>query len=225
MAEALGTFLLVLVGCGAIVANATQPLGHLGVSLAWGAIVAIVIATTGHIGGAHINPAVTVSLAAAGHFPWRRVGPYVVAQCLGAVLGAYTLRAAFGTTAFVGATIPSVGTATLYGMEILATAFLVFVITAVATDPKVRFPAPLAVGGAVFLCALVIGGFTGASMNPARSLGPAVAAGLPWTSVVPYTLAPVIGGLLGAAGFGAMRSRAHRHRDAIEAVRTAVEDA
>ncbi len=131
----------------------------------------------GHISGAHLNPAVSLAFALARHFPWRLVGAYWVAQCLGAIAAALLLRASLGDVADVGATMPSGSDGQSFLWELVLTFFLMLVIMAVATDTRaVGEAAAIAVGGTVALGALVGGPVSGASMNPARSLGPALAA-------------------------------------------------
>lgn len=203
LAEAFATFALVVGGCGAIVADAhAGTLGGVGVALAFTAIIAVMVYATGHLSGAHINPAITIGFAATGHFPWRRVPGYVAAQCTGAILGAGLLRWLFGTTARLGTTAPVAGLAWPQALviEIVATAFLAFVIASVATDARATDPEDgLAIGLAVGLGALFVGPFTGGSMNPARSLGPALAT-LDLESLWLYLAGPLVGAV-GAMGF------------------------
>ncbi|MBL8164685.1 MAG: MIP family channel protein [Anaerolineae bacterium] len=199
-AEFIGTFGLVTAGCGAIMVNAqTGALTHVGIALTFGLIIMVMIAATGHISGAHFNPAVTVAFAITRHFPWREVVYYVVAQVLGAVLGALTLRLLIGDIASLGATLPVGSTLQAFGLEVLLTAVLMFVIISAATDTKaVGTPAALAIGFTVTLDALWGGPISGASMNPARSFGPALIAGI-WEHQWVYILAPLVGASIGAA--------------------------
>lgn len=198
-AELVGTFALVTAGCGAIMVNAqTGALTHVGIALTFGFIVAVMIAATGHISGAHFNPAVTIAFAVTRHFPWRDVLYYVSAQVTGAVLGALALRLLFGNMARLGATLPAGPALQAFGLEVLLTAVLMFVIIAVATDTKaIGTPAALAIGFTVALDAMWGGPISGASMNPARSFGPALVAGV-WDHQWVYWLAPVLGAGLGA---------------------------
>ncbi len=179
-AEAVGTYALVTAGCGAIVVNArTEALGHVGVALTFGLVIMVMIASVGHISGAHFNPAVTVAFALARHFPWRDVPAYIVAQLAGAVAGALTLRTILVDVGTLGATVPGGSVLQSLGMEILLTATLMFVITAVATDTRaVGELAAVAIGATVALDALWGGPVSGASMNPARSFGPALVSGI-----------------------------------------------
>jgi MIP family channel proteins len=199
-AEMLGTFALVTAGCGAIVVNdLTGALGHVGVALTFGLVVLVMVAATGHLSGAHLNPAVTTAFALTQHFPWREVPAYVGAQLLGAVAAALALFGLFGNQAALGATIPrgSVGQALV--LEALLTAALMFVITAVATDTRaVGELSAIAIGFTVGVNALWAGPISGASMNPARSLGPALVSGT-WDDQWIYVLGPLVG-----AAFGAM---------------------
>jgi MIP family channel proteins len=196
LAEALGVFFLVLVGCGAIMMDATTgALGAVGVSLAFGFVIVILVYAMGHVCGAHYNPAITLAFALTGHFPWRRVPTYLLAQLVGATAAAFLLRALLGDVAFVGSTMPAAGVApwVAFVVEGLATFLLALVIIGVATDKRAApGVAGLAIGGAVLVDALAFGGLTGASMNPARSLGPALASGdlsFLWL----YLLAPCVG--------------------------------
>jgi aquaporin NIP len=208
LAEALATFVLVFAGCGAIVADAERDagLGTNGIALAFGLAIAAMIYATGHLSGAHINPAVTVAFCATRHFPLRDAGAYVPAQLGGAVAGALLLRVVWdGTPANLGATVPTVGSGAALVYEAVLTAVLMFVIMAVATDTRaVGAAAAIAIGGTVGLDALFGGPVTGASMNPARSLGPALAAG-EWHDIWIYLVAPVAGAALGALAYQLVR--------------------
>jgi len=194
-AEALGTFFLVLIGPGASMVNAFSggAVTHVGVALAFAFVVIALIHALGHLSGAHINPAVTLAFWSSRRFPATEVAPYVVAQCAGAIAASLTLRAILGPVGAVGATIPNLSVGAAFATEWLLSFILMFVIMAVATDERVADGfAALAIGLTVGFCALVGGPLTGASMNPARSLGPAVAGG-PWTAHWIYWLAPGTG--------------------------------
>lgn len=194
-AEALGTYFLVLIGPGAAMVNAyTQgAVGHAGVALAFAFVVLAMVYALGHVSGAHINPAVTVAFWSVGRFPGRDVLPYVLAQCAGAVAASTTLRGVLGPVGHLGATLPEVGLAGSLVVEWLLSFVLMLVIMAVATDERAAPGfAGIAVGLTVGFCAMMGGPLTGASMNPARSLGPAVA-GWAWTAHWIYWLAPVTG--------------------------------
>ena len=214
-AEFVGTFALVFAGCGAVAANVmTQgAVGHIGISLTFGLTVCAMIYATGHISGAHFNPAVTIAFAAVGRFPWREVPAYVLGQCLAAVVAAGAL--AFVTQgADLGATLPTLPLGRAFFTEALLTFFLMFVISAVATDHRaVGQMAGVAIGTTVTLCALFGGPFTGASMNPARSLGPALfSTGLEWLWL--YSLAPIVGACAGAWLYRWMRCSEDPGQDA-----------
>ena len=205
-ADAIGTFALVFAGCGAIVLDADGgALGHVGISAVFGLVVAVMVAATGHVSGAHFNPAVTLAFAAVGRFPWREVPAYVLGQVVAAVTASLCVRALVGEAADLGTTVLTVSLGTGIGVEFLLTFFLMFVITSVATDARAsgQFAAP-AIGGAVAVCALVGGPLTGASMNPARSLGPALVSGQVdglWL----YLVVPVMGAVVGARTYQLVR--------------------
>jgi MIP family channel proteins len=205
-AEVAGTFALVLAGCGAIVVDKqTGAVGHGGVAATFGLVILVMIATFGHLSGAHFNPAVTVAFALIRHFPWREVPVYVGGQLAGAALGAAVLRALFGAVTGLGVTVPAGPVSQAFGVEFLLTATLMLVITAVATDTRaVGQLAALAIGATVTLDALWGGPVTGASMNPARSFGPALVTGL-WRSHWLYWLAPLLGACAGAAVYQLVR--------------------
>lgn len=193
-AEAIGTFVLVAIGPGAaMVAAKTGAFDHSGVALAFGLAVALVVAATGHLGGAHINPAVTIGFWSVRRFPGRDVVPYVAAQCAGAVAASLVLGWLLGPVGNFGATVPGLTLDRSFAVEAGYTAILGLVIMGVATDA--RSPAgvaPFAIGATVWAGALVTGPLTGGSFNPARSLGPAVAGG-GWDAHWLYWLAPILG--------------------------------
>lgn len=179
-AEALGTFALVFCGTGAIVINQESggAVTHVGVALTFGFIVMAMIYALGGISGAHLNPAVSLAFAIAGKFDWKNVLPYIASQIVGALLASFVLRLLFPANELLGATLPA-GTATQsFVLEFLLTFFLMLVIINVATGSKEQgMFAGLAIGGTVLLEAMFAGPICGASMNPARSLGPAVVSG------------------------------------------------
>lgn len=201
-AEGIGTFGLVFAGCGAIVINTLSggQVTHVGVSLVFGLIITVMIYTFGHISGAHFNPAVTLAFVVARHFPVQRLLGYWCAQLLGALLAAGCLRLLFGNVAQLGTTLPagSGGAWQSFGLETLLTFFLMIVIMAMATDTRaVSQAAALAIGATVGLEALFAGPISGASMNPARSLGPALISGI-WSGQWVYLFAPLLGAVAGA---------------------------
>ena len=208
-AEGLATFALVFAGCGAIVVDAQRggTLGSTGIATAFGLVIMAMIYATGHLSGAHINPAVSVAFSASRHFPAREVAAYVPAQLAGAVAGALLLRLVWhGTPADLGATVPSVGAGSALVYETVMTGFLMFVIMAVATDTRaIGAAAAIAIGGTIALDSLFGGGVTGASMNPARSFGPALVAG-EWHDFWIYVVGPLLGALAAAFAYQLVRS-------------------
>jgi MIP family channel proteins len=207
-AEGLAAFALVFAGCGAAVTNTSYhgALGTVGVALVFGLVIMAMVYATGHLSGAHINPAVTIAFTLTRHFPARDALAYVGAQVAGAAAGALLLLAMWtGKPAQLGATVPSVGGGTALVYEVVLTAFLMFVIMAVATDTRaVGAAAAIAIGATVGLDALFGGPVTGASMNPARSFGPALADGQ-WHLFWVYVVGPVVGAALGALAYQAVR--------------------
>ena len=207
-AEALAAFALVFAGCGAIVADARYDgaLGAVGIALVFGLIITAMIYATGHLSGAHINPAVTVAFVLTRHFPARDAAAYIAAQLAGATAGALLLLAVWpAQPAELGATVPSVAVGGALVYELVLTALLMFVIMAVATDTRaVGAGAAIAIGGTVALDALFGGPVTGASMNPARSFGPALAAG-EWRDAWIYLAGPVTGASAGAFAYQLVR--------------------
>ena len=192
LAEGIGTFFLVLIGPGAVMVDAYThgALGPPGIALAFALVVVALVYALGHLSGAHINPAVTVAFWSVGRFSGRDVPPYLVAQCLGAILASIVMRFVLGPIGDSGATLPHVGLARSFLIEWLFSFVLMLVIMAVATDSRVaNGSAGVAVGFTVGFCAL-LGPLTGASMNPARSLGPAVVGGI-WNGHWIYWVAPV----------------------------------
>jgi MIP family channel proteins len=206
IAEALGTFALVFFGAGAIMVAAKYgAFDQVGIALAFGLVIAAMVYALGHISGAHLNPAVSLGFALSRHFPWRLVGAYWAAQCLAAIAAALLLRTSLGDIADIGATTPSGSDGQSFLWEIVLTFVLMLVIMAVATDTRaVGEAAAIAIGGTVALGALVGGPVSGASMNPARSLGPALAAGELGALWI-YLLAPLVGAALGALAYQLLR--------------------
>jgi len=207
LAEVVGTFALVFAGCGAIMVDAkTHALGHVGVAISFGLVIMVMIYAVGHISGAHFNPAVTLAFAFSRHFPAARVPLYWAAQLAGALLAALVLRGSLGDIAHVGATLPSGSDAQSFLWEAVLSFFLMFVIMAVATDTRaVGEAAAIAVGATVGLDAMFGGPISGASMNPARSLGPAIAAA-DFTAVWIYLTAPFLGAVIAAAIYQFLRN-------------------
>ena len=206
VAEAIGTFALVFAGCGAIMVDATtHALGHVGVALSFGLVIMVMIYAVGHISGAHLNPAVTLAFACTRHFSWPRVPLYWAAQLVGATAAALVLRESLGDVAHVGATLPSGSDGQAFLWEAVLTFFLMFVIMAVATDTRaVGEAAAIAIGATVGLDAMFGGPISGASMNPARSLGPAIAAA-DFNSIWVYLVAPIGGAVAAALAYQLLR--------------------
>jgi aquaporin NIP len=212
-AEAFAAFALVFAGCGAVVADARYDgaLGFVGVALVFGLVIMGMVYATGHLSGAHINPAITIAFTLTRHFPARDAAAYVAAQLAGAALGALLLLAVWpDQPANLGATLPAVGTGSALAYEVVMTAFLMFVVMAVATDTRaVGAGAAIAIGGTVGLDALFGGAVTGASMNPARSFGPALASGT-WSDLWIYFAGPLAGAAVGALAYQTVRSDGQR---------------
>jgi aquaporin NIP len=205
-AEFVGTFALVFAGAGAIMVDAkTHALGHVGVAITFGLVIMAMIYAVGHVSGAHFNPAVTFAFALTRHFPWARAVGYWSAQLLGALAAAALLRGSLGDLAHVGATLPSGSESQSFLWELVLTFFLMFVIMAVATDTRaVGEAAAIAIGGTVGLDAMFGGPISGASMNPARSAGPAIVSG-ELHALWLYIVAPVLGASLGALVYQLVR--------------------
>jgi MIP family channel proteins len=208
VAEGLGAFALVFAGCGAIIAETEHPgtLGTVGIALVFGLIVMAMVYAMGHLSGAHLNPAVTLAFAVTRHFPRGEALAYLTAQIAGALAAAGLLATIWPShPAHLGATLPTVGVGSAFAYETVLTAFLMFVIMAVATDTRaVGAGAAIAIGGTVGLDALFGGPVTGASMNPARSLGPALVSGETGDLWL-YLAAPLVGALLGALAYQLVR--------------------
>jgi len=207
-AEGFGVFALVFAGCGAIITEAEHPgtLGTVGVALVFGLIVMAMVYATGHLSGAHLNPAVTLAFVVTRHFPRAEALAYIAAQLAGALVAAGLLAAIWPSQpAALGATIPTVGVGSAFAYEVVLTAFLMFVIMAVATDTRaVGAGAAIAIGGTVGLDALFGGPITGASMNPARSIGPALVTG-ELQDLWLYLAAPLVGATIGALAYQLVR--------------------
>ena len=210
-AEALAAFTLVFAGCGAIVTEGVHhgALGSVGIALAFGLVIMVMVYATGHLSGAHINPSVTIAFTLTRHFPPREAVAYIAGQVAGAIVAAMLLLAVWPSEpAALGATVPTVAAGSAVVYEALMTAFLMFVIMAVATDTRaVGAAAAIAIGGTIGLDALFGGPITGASMNPARSLGPALASGT-WTDFWVYLVGPIVGASLGALAYQLVRKPA-----------------
>ena len=197
-AEAIGTFALVFAGTGAIVINQTSSgaVTHVGVALTFGLVVLAMIYALGEVSGAHLNPAVTLGFCAAGRMAWADALPYIASQCAGAFAASGLLHFLFPQSATLGATLPADTAMQSFVLEVVLTAILMFVILSVSTGAKEKgITAGIAVGGVIALAALFAGPVSGASMNPARSLAPAVVSGQ-LEHLWIYLLAPVLGAQL-----------------------------
>lgn len=198
-AEGIGTFILVFAGTGAVMANelSGKAVTHVGISFVFGAVVAALIYSLGHLSGAHFNPAVTLAFWASGFFPQQRVLPYIAAQSIGAVVASALLLTSLGRVANLGATLPLNGNwyQSLI-LETVLTFILMLVILGSGLDRRAHIGfAGIAIGLTVGLEAACMGAITGASMNPARSLGPALIGGI-WQHHWVYWVAPIAGAQL-----------------------------
>ena len=199
IAEGVGTFILVFAGTGAVMVNKISggAVTHLGISFVFGAVVAALIYGLGHVSGAHFNPAVTLAFWTSGFFPKWKVLPYILAQCWGAIAASFVLLITLGNVANLGATLPLNGNwLQSFVLEIVLTFILMLVILGSGLDRRAPIGfAGLAIGLTVGLEAAFMGPITGASMNPARSLGPALIGGI-WQHHWLYWIAPIFGAQL-----------------------------
>lgn len=206
--EFLGTFTLVFCGAGACVIDHVTQGGvtHVGVGLTFGLVVMALIYSLGDVSGAHFNPAVTLGFVLAKRFPAHRAMPFIIAQILGAIIASAAHRAIFGNVANLGATLPATGTGASFMLEIILTAILMFVILCVSSgSEETGLMAGIAIGGVVGLEALFAGPISGASMNPARSVGPALVSGnmnYLWV----YLIAPLLGAAIAVPCWMVVRS-------------------
>ena len=207
-AEGLGTFALVFAGCGAIVTDTVHrgSLGTVGIGLVFGLVILAGIAAFGHLSGAHFNPAVTTSFLLTRHLPRRDAAAYVGAQLAGATAAALLLWVVWPhKPAHLGATVPTIALGRAVIVEAIMSALLMVVILSVATDTRaVGAPAAIAIGSVVALDAMFGGPLTGASMNPARSFGPALVSDQ-WMSFWVYLLGPLVGAPAGAFAYQFVR--------------------
>ncbi|KAH9626028.1 hypothetical protein KSS87_014806 [Heliosperma pusillum] len=211
VAEFVGTFILIFAATAGPIVNEKYNGAEslIGNAACAGLAVMIIILSTGHISGAHLNPSLTIAFAALRHFPWVQVPAYIAAQIAASILASLTLKGVFHPFMSGGVTVPSVGTGQAFALEFLITFNLMFVVTAVATDTRaVGELAGIAVGATVMLNILVAGPSSGASMNPVRTLGPAVAAGN-YKAVWIYLVAPTLGALGGAAIYKLVQLQEH----------------
>lgn len=207
LAELIGTFMLVFCATGAGIANEASKgtVTHVGIAITCGLIVLSLIYALGDISGAHLNPAVSIAFAAAKRFSWSQVIPYSIAQIAGAVLASLTLRFLFPASEFLGATMPSGSLTQSFVLEIILGAILMFVILAVSTGAKEKgITAGIAIASVVGLEIMFAGPICGASMNPARSFGPAIMSGHMEHFWI-YLSAPVIGMLIATGLYGVIK--------------------
>ncbi len=193
-AEFIGTFAMVFCGTAAMAVNETSGgVSHEGVAITWGLIVMAMIYAFGEYSGAHFNPAVTLSFALANRFAWKKVPAYIITQIIGAIVASVAVKALLPQSDYIGATIPTVTHMSAFWIELLLSFFLMITILQISTGSKEIGPvAGLAVGGVILLEAMFAGPLTNASMNPARSLGPALI-GNHWEPMWIYLSAPFVG--------------------------------
>lgn len=202
LAELLGTFALVFAGTSAIIINDVTggSVSHVGISLTFGLVVMSMVYTVGNISGAHLNPAVTFGFWVSGRFTGRKLLPYAMSQCAGAFLASAVLRLLFPQHSTLGATIPAGSISQAFCLEVILAFLLMFVIINVSVGAKeTGLMAGVAIGAIIGLEAMLAGPITGASMNPARSLAPAVVSGNLQQLWI-YMVAPFLGAYLGIWG-------------------------
>ncbi|MFT6069688.1 MAG: aquaporin NIP [Bacteriovoracaceae bacterium] len=199
VAEFIGTFFLVFFGCGSMILGELYPTYDSGfIPVIWGGSVAMMIYAVGHISGAHFNPAVTLAFWSVKRFPAKRVPGYLISQILGGLLASLVHLVIFGASSKFGATELSLSLSGGIIVEVILSFALMFVIISVATDSRaVGEMAGIAIGTTVALCAFVGGPLTNASMNPARSIAPAIMSGN-YTNLWVFIVAPILGAVLGA---------------------------
>ena len=211
IAEFIGTFFLVFVGCGAMVINnhTGGVVTHVGVAMSWGLIVMVLIYSIGDISGAHINPAVSIGFWIAQRFPFKKLLPYISLQLLGALLASYSLKMMFPEDETLGSSLPTGSWQQSFIFEMILTFLLMFVILHVSTGAKEKgIMAGAAIGATVGMEAMFAGPICGASMNPARSIGPAIASGhveYLWV----YIVATVLGAVMAVGAFQLTRDKVH----------------
>ncbi|CAI9087849.1 OLC1v1022033C1 [Oldenlandia corymbosa var. corymbosa] len=208
IAEVAGTYFLIFAGCGSVVVNNARDntITFPGISIVWGLAVMVVVYSVGHISGAHLNPAVTIAFATCKRFPWKQVPAYVLAQVIGSTLASGTLRLIFnGHQDHFSGTLPNGTDLQSLVLEFIITFYLMFIISGVATDNRaIGELAGLAVGATVLLNVMFAGPISGASMNPARSLGPAIVSNK-YKSLWVYMVGPTTGAIAGAWVYNLIR--------------------
>ena len=207
-AEALGTFALVFCGTGAIIINQESggAITHVGIAFTFGLIVMVMIYALGPVSGAHLNPAVTIAFTIAKRFPAKEIFPFILSQTIGAFLASFALRVMFPANDLLGSTLPAGSELQSFTLEVILTFFLMLVIIQVATGSKEQgMFAGLAIGSTVLLEAMFAGPVCGASMNPVRSLSPAVVSGH-LEHLWIYLLAPMLGAALAIGSWKIIKS-------------------
>lgn len=210
VAELVGTYFIIFAGCGSVVVNKTyegSPVTFPGICVTWGLIVMVMIYTVGHVSGAHFNPAVSITFFVFGRFPLKELPLYIIAQCLGSLLASGTLVLMFHVTSdsFFG-TVPSGSTIQSFVIEIVISFLLMFVVCGVGTDNRALGQSGgTVIGMTIMLNVLVAGQVTGASMNPARSIGPAIVRHT-YDGIWAYIFGPIIGTLSGAFVYNMLRT-------------------
>ena len=198
LAEIVGTFALVFCGTGAIIINqeTSGVITHAGVAITFGLIVSAMIYTLGDISGAHLNPAVTIAFWVAKRFPVKDIIPYIISQAIGAFIASFTLKLLFPANQMLGSTLPAGSPMQSFVLELILTFILMFVIIHVASGSKEQgMFAGLAIGSVVLLEAMFAGPICGASMNPIRSIAPAIVSGH-LEHLWLYIIAPILGSVL-----------------------------
>ncbi|XP_052202403.1 aquaporin NIP1-1-like isoform X1 [Diospyros lotus] len=209
IAEVVGTYFLIFAGCGAAVVNSDEKgaiITFPGVAIVFGLVVMVMVYSVGHVSGAHFNPAVTIAFATCKRFPWKQAPAYISAQLLGSTLASGTLRLIFqGKQDHFAGTLPSGSNIQSFVLEFVITFCLMFVISGVATDNRaIGELAGLVVGATVLLNVMFAGPISGASMNPVRSLGPAIASNK-YKGIWIYIVAPITGAIAGAWVYNIIR--------------------
>lgn len=198
VAEFIGAFAIVFFGCGAMVVDVLKDgiIGHVGVNVSFGVIVAVMIYSFGNVSGAHFNPAVTIAFYISKKFDGNKVLPYIGSQILGGIVGALFLKIIFPTTTTFGENIPAGTVFQAFALELVMTFFLMLIIHSVSTGHMEKgIMAGVAIGGYIAIEGYIAGPFSSSSMNPARSIGPAIVSGN-YTLLWVFLLAPVIGATL-----------------------------
>ncbi|KAF5176172.1 Aquaporin nip1-2 [Thalictrum thalictroides] len=209
LAEFAATYILIFTGCGSIIVDVLHNISIVGIAIVWGLVVMVLVYTVGHISGAHFNPAVTIAFAVSRKFPWRQVPIYIGTQIVASLLATITLHVLYNKQVDLdkivnGFSEPTTALEAIVWEFILAF-ILMFVICGVATDHRaVNDLSGVAVGGAILLNVIVAGKVTGASMNPARSIAPAVVSSN-YKNLWVYIVAPILGATAGSLVYGAMQ--------------------